>query len=231
MFSLDRTTSTRAATAVMLLLASIVPASADVSPSVDLQKLLKDIEGRYNRAVTLQLTFSEIYTFQGRPHSPERGELFLRKPGRMRWQYTKPAGKLFISDGKDVYYYNAETNRVERMSVKGSEDMRAPLAFLIGRLDFNRDFREYRTRPQGEKIWVTCIPKSEKLLYTEVAFLTSAATARIEHVRVVHQDKSVIDFDFTGEVVNPPLADQMFHFQMPAGAEYIDATASGKGDR
>jgi hypothetical protein len=47
----------------------------------------------------------------------------------------------------------------------------------------------------------------------------------------VGQDKSVIDFDFTGEVLNPPLADQMFHFQMPPGAEYIDSAAGNKGDR
>ena len=67
------------------------------------------------------------------------------------------------------------------MRVKDAEDMRAPLAFLVGRLDFNRDFREYKTRPEGDKIWVTCVPKSEKLPYSEVAFLTSSS-ARIERV-------------------------------------------------
>ena len=146
-----------------------MPGASLASGNIDLPKLLKDIESRYNRAVTLQLSFSEIYTFQGRPHTPERGELLLRKPGRMRWQYTKPAGKLLVSDGKDVYYYNKDSNRAERMRVKDAEDMRAPLAFLIGRLDFNRDFREYKTRTEGGKIWVTCIPKSDKLPYTEVS--------------------------------------------------------------
>ena len=213
--------------------AAITPggaAAAATGGSIDLPKLLKDIESRYNRAVTLQLTFTEIYTFQGRPHTPERGDLFLRKPGRMRWQYTKPAGKLLVSDGKDVYYYNADSNRVERMRVKDAEDMRAPLAFLVGRLDFNRDFREYKTRPEGDKIWVTCVPKSENLPYTEVSFLTSAS-AKIEHVRVLGQDRSITDFDFAGEVVNPRLEDQMFHFQIPPGAEYIDSTGNGRGGR
>ena len=207
---------------------ALVTASGTAPPAdVDLLKLLKDIETRYNRALTLQLTFSEIYTFQGRPRTPERGELFLRKPGRMRWQYTKPAGKLLVSDGKDIYYYNAEANRAERMRVKDAEDMRAPLAFLVGRLDFNRDFREYKVRRENDKIWVTCVPKSDKLPYTEVSFLTSLS-ARIEHVRVVGQDRSIIDFDFSAEVINPAIADQLFHFQIPAGAEYIDST---KGDK
>ena len=215
------------AISILLGAALLLPAT---DPAPNLPKLLKDIEGHYNGAVTLQLTFSEIYTFQGRPRTPERGDLFLRKPGRMRWQYTKPAGKLLVSDGKDIFYYNSESNRAERMRVKDADDMRAPLAFLVGRLDFNRDFREYRTRQEGAKIWVTCIPKSDKLPYAEVAFLTSGG-GRIDHVRVVNQDRSVIDFDFSGEVVNPQIADRMFHFQIPAGAEYIDNTAGAKGER
>ena len=210
---------------------SLALAAATAPPvDLDLPKLLKDIEGHYNRALTLQLSFSEIYTFQGRPRTPERGELFLRKPGRMRWQYSKPAGKLLVSDGKDIFYYNADSNRAERMRVKDAEDMRAPLAFLVGRLDFNRDFREYKIRQENGKIWVTCVPKSDKLPYSEVSFLTSS-NARIEHVRVVGQDRSIIDFDFSAEVINPPIADQVFHFQIPPGAEYIDSTTGSKGDR
>ena len=209
---------------------SLLPVTSFADGAIDLQKLLKEVESRYNRAVTLQLTFQEIYTFQGRPRTPERGELLLRKPGRMRWQYTKPIGKLLVSDGKDIFYYNAQTNRAERMRVKEAEDMRAPLAFLVGRLDFNRDFRQYTTRWDNGKIWVTCIPKSDKLPYTQVEFLTSAG-GRIDHVRVVGQDRSIIDFDFSGEVINPPVAEQMFHFQIPPGAEYIDNTSGAKGVR
>lgn len=198
-----------------------------LSPSAtpELEKLLRQIESRYNRALTLQLTFTEIYTFQNRPHTPERGELYLRKPGKMRWQYTKPAGKLIVSDGKDIFYYNPDMNRVERMKVKEAEDMRAPLAFLVGKLEFHRDFREYKTREENGRIWVTCIPKSDKVPFTEVTFLTSAS-ARIEHVRVVGHDRSIMDFDFTGEVLNPPVADQLFHFQIPPGAEYVDSTTN-----
>ena len=92
------------ATAILLAL----PASGLADGANDLPKLLKDVEGRYNRAVTLQLTFQEIYTFQGRPRTPERGELLLRKPRRMRWQYRKPAGKLLVSDGKDIFYKNVD---------------------------------------------------------------------------------------------------------------------------
>ena len=69
---------------------------------VNLQALLKGIEQRYNRAKTLQVQFSEAYSVGGQARKSESGELTLRKPGRMRWDYAAPPGKLFLSDGKQV---------------------------------------------------------------------------------------------------------------------------------
>src|SRR5712692_3714689 len=121
---------------------------------IDVSRMLKGIEDRYNKAQTLQVNFTESYTLKGRKRT-ENGELFLRKPGRMRWRYTSPAGKLFVSDGKFVYYYSPEENRAEKMKLKETDDMRAPLAFLLGRLQFQNDFREFRTQPDGDDVFIT----------------------------------------------------------------------------
>src|ERR1700747_2682365 len=110
--------------------------------TIDVSRTLHGIEDRYNRTQTLQLSFTESYQ-QGARTRVEKGDLFLRKPGRMRWQYSAPAGKLFVSDGKFIYSYTPQDNRAEKMKLKETDDMRAPLAFLLGRLDFNKDFREF----------------------------------------------------------------------------------------
>src|SRR5882762_926767 len=117
-----------------------------------LLRTLKAVEDRYNRAQTLQIAFSEGYSAQGKTRKPETGTLFLRKPGRMRWQYTAPAGKLFLSDGKFMYVIVPDSSRVQKMKAKESEDMRAPLAFLLGRLHFEKDFRNFASRPEGEDL-------------------------------------------------------------------------------
>src|SRR5258705_10895655 len=106
--------------------------SAAWSADIDIASTLKGIENHYNRAQTLSLSFAETSKLQGRERV-ERGDLFLRKPGRMRWQYTAPAGKLFISDAKYIYSYTPQDNRAEKMKMKETEDLRAPLAFLLGR--------------------------------------------------------------------------------------------------
>ena len=77
----------------------------------------------------------------------ESGTLLLRKPGKMRWDYDQPKGKLFVSDGKFLWLYTPEDNRAEKMKLKESDDMRAPLAFLLGKLDFQKEFRNLQAKP------------------------------------------------------------------------------------
>ena len=85
----------------------------------------------------------------------------------------RPPGKLFVSDGKFIYSYTPQDNRAEKMKLKETDDMRAPLAFLLGRLDFNKDFREFRAHAEDGGVFITAIPKSDKLPYSEVSFLVA----------------------------------------------------------
>ena len=182
-----------------------------------LMRTLKAVEDRYNRARTLQIAFSEGYTAQGKTRKPESGTLFLRKPGRMRWQYSSPAGKLFLSDGKFVYLVIPDSPRVEKRKVKESEDMRAPLAFLLGRLHFEKDFKSFESRPEGEDTWITADPKSPDMPYTKVEFQVTPQF-QIRRVRVTGQDLSVLDFRFDQEKLNPALDAKLFQFELPSGA-------------
>src|SRR5579862_9234749 len=134
---------------IQLGLMAIAAASSQAQP--DLHKILTGVEDHYNKTQTLQVSFSERYTGQGRTTN-EKGELFLRKPGKMRWQYSVPAGELYISDGKYLYAYHPSENRAEKSPMKEMEDMRGPLAFLLGRLNFENDFREFRTQPDRENV-------------------------------------------------------------------------------
>lgn len=191
----------------------------------DLNGLLKGVEQRYNRAKTLQVHFVESYMVQGRARKSESGELTLRKPGRMRWDYTTPSGKLFVSDGKDVYLYTPEANRVEKTKLKASDDMRAPLAFLLGKLDFAKDFRDFDLKPEGAQYLITAKAKSDKLLYGKIQMLVTA-DYQIQRLIIDGQDLSILTFQLDDEKLNPPVDDALFKFQMPAGATLVDAEGS-----
>ncbi len=189
----------------------------------DTTTILNGVENRYNRARTLQVHFEQTYDTAQRGPKTESGELFLRKPGRMRWQYAQPAGKLFVSDGKYIFLYTPSNNRVERSRVKESDDMRAPLAFLLGKLDFDRDFKRFLTRLAGEDTWIVAEPRSDRAPFTKVEFRVSPRY-EIRQLIVVGEGATTTEFRFAEEKLNPPLSDQMFRFQPPAGAEVVEET-------
>jgi len=204
--------------ALALIWVGVALASAAESPT---HRLLKAVESRYNRAQTLEVAFAETYTGMGRGARTESGILYLRKPGRMRWEYKQPAGKLFVSDGKEVYLYVPGDSQVVKMSLKDTEDMRAPLAFLLGKLNFEKEFQNLQTRPEGDGSVVTAEPKAQSLPYSKVEFAVSS-TFEIRKLHIVGQDQSILDFAFADEKLNPSLANSMFQFQAPPGTQIVE---------
>jgi len=187
-----------------------------------LDALLKGVETRYNRAKTLQVLFQEDYTRAGEGHRPtESGLLMLRKPGRFRWAYNQPKGKLWISDNKSLWLWLPDENRAERMKLQESEDMRVPLAFLLGKLYFEKEFRDLKAQPEGPDTRIIGSPKTDNLPYSEVQFVVTP-DYRIREVKVTAFDKSVMEFHFDQERVDPKLDDKLFQFQVPKGAELVE---------
>ncbi|MBM3725768.1 MAG: outer membrane lipoprotein chaperone LolA [Acidobacteria bacterium] len=184
--------------------------------------LLKSIEDRYNRAESLRVRFEQTYSGQGPGRRTESGTLLLRKPGRMRWDYDRPPGKLFLSDGGMAWFYTPSTNRAEKGKIKESEDLRAPLAFLLGRVDFKRDFKGATVdRGTGHPV-VRALAKSENAPYERVEF-TAGEAGMIEALTVFGRDGSVMTFRFQGEETNPKLDRALFRFVPPPGVEVVDS--------
>jgi outer membrane lipoprotein carrier protein len=190
-----------------------------------LDGLLKSVETRYNRAKTLQVVFHEEYTPQGKPRRSESGTLMLRKPRLMRWDYDQPKGKLFVSDGKYLWLYTPSENRAEKMKFQETEDLRAPLAFLLGKLNFEKEFRNLQAEPEGadsKDIRIKAEPKTDNLPYSAVEFVVTP-DGRIKEVKVTGFDHSILHFVFERESMDPALDWKLFQFQVPKGAELVEA--------
>ena len=213
--SLGKSSITSAIAGVLSLIFLTCANAADT----DISKTLKGVENHYNTAQSLTVNFAESYTAQGHKRT-EKGLLYLRKPGKMRWQYTDPAGKLVVSDGKFLYFL--DNNRAEKLALKETEDMKAPLAFLLGRLHFEDDFNQITTSPdpRTDNLFIVAIPKSDKLPYTKVTFLVSPDSV-IHWLSVIGQDGSNLEYVFENEKKNAPVQESMFRFVPPPGVEYV----------
>ncbi len=193
-------------------------------------RVARKVQDRYNAAQTLSIQFVENYEVQGRRRPPESGTLTLRKQGKMRWDYAQPAGKLLVSDGKTVYLYTAGDNRVEKIPIRDTEDMRAPLAFLLGHLDLKKEFKDLQAHPGGDGIWLDGVAKSDRVPYEKVEMLVEK-DGSVRQLKVFGRDGSSMAFAFSNETLNPRVDDKLFHFVPPPGAEVVDAVefqAEGK---
>lgn len=187
-----------------------------------LDALLKNVEAHYNHTKTLQLLFKEQYTPSGKALRTESGVLYLRKPGRMRWDYDQPKGKFWVSDGKEWWLYTPADNRVEKGKLKESDDLHPLLAFLLGKLNFNRDFKNMKGTPDGPDTRITAEPRSENLPYSSVEFVVTADD-RIREVKLTNFDHSILEFSLDQEKADAPLDPKLFQFKAPPGATIEDA--------
>ena len=128
--------------AIVLFVTSTFPSAAGFG--VDVKTLAAAVDVHYNHLHSLQAEFTEVYRGSGMERT-ESGTLWLKKPGKMRWEYRSPREKLFVSDGKDAWFYVPEDRQARKTAAKKLEDVRSPLAFLLGKTKLEKELQGFRT--------------------------------------------------------------------------------------
>jgi len=123
----------------MTFLVGLVLGLFSLSPgAADTHRLVRLLEARYHGAQTLQTTFLERYSENGRVVRSEAGVAYFRRPGKMRWEYESPEKNLFVVDGKTAWFYVPADRTVTRVPAKQSTDWRTPMALLAGEMKLSR---------------------------------------------------------------------------------------------
>ena len=119
-----------------LLLLAVAPDACAQSPSA--AALAKKVDQHYNHLHSLTAHFTERYRGMGMDRT-ETGTLTLSKPGKMRWAYDAPSGKIFVLDGKNAVSYTPGDSQALRTPAKQLDDLRSPLRFLLGHTEIAKE--------------------------------------------------------------------------------------------
>jgi outer membrane lipoprotein carrier protein len=208
--------------AVLLCLYSL-PASGQASlPGV--HEIAARVDRHYNELHSLKAGFTEHYAGLGIDRT-ESGTLLLLKPGRMKWDYSQPAGKLFLLDGKYAWFYAKGDPQVQRIPAKQLDDMRSPLRFLLGHTELEKEMNNLTlAAAAGGGYTLTGIPKGQEKRVTRLS-LTVTADGSITGIEIEETDGALTQFHFTAEVPNAPVPADTFLFKAPAGVPVVDAVA------
>jgi outer membrane lipoprotein carrier protein len=201
------------------LFLSVLPLSAQQLTTHD---LAQRVDHHYNNLKALKAQFTESYEGLGRTRT-ESGTLLLQKPGRMRWDYSHPAGKLFLLDGKYAWFYSKGDPQVQRIEAKKLDDLRSPLRFLLGHTQLEKEIDHLAALPAANGAFtLTGIPHKQEQRIQRLT-LTVTPEGTITDIEIQETDGAITRFTFSGEQPNPPIPSSTFRFTQPAGIPVVNA--------
>lgn len=212
--------------AAAVLLAAVVPSSAQANAqNPDIRQLARAVDNHYNHLRSLQSDFTEIYRGDG-PDRVETGTLWLKKPRKMRWEYRSPKEKLFVSDGQAVWFYLAAERQLRKTELKKLNDLRSPLAFLLGKTKLENELRGLSKvvdqSPLGPgNTLLRGIPSAMAGQVSEVELEVNSA-AQIVRILLIEPDGATTEFRFADWKENGDISDSRFQFTAPPGVETVE---------
>jgi outer membrane lipoprotein carrier protein len=193
------------------------------------QRLAAAIDAHYNHLQSLQVEFSQTYDGMGM-NRVEKGTLLLGKGGRlhvgkMRWTYTQPTGKLFVFDGRFAYFYTPGQSEVQRVPAKALDDLRSPLALLLGHADLTKQLNGMTMTPaaDGEET-LSGVPQGMANRVSEVK-ITATAKGVIHRLVIEDRDGARNSFTFADEQPDIPAPESAFQFTPPPGTHVVSGMA------
>ena len=194
------------------------------APGPDVHEIAQKVDRRYNRLHTLKANFVEIYRGAGIDRT-ESGDLWLKKPGKMRWEYRSPREKLFLSDGKDAWFYVPGDRQVRRTPVKKLDDLRSPLGFLLGKTQLEKELQGLSLAPDVAplamgNLVLRGVPKSIADRVSQV-LLEVDPEGQIARIEIHEVDGAVTEYRIGSQKENVEVGEQLFRFDPPAGVEVI----------
>jgi outer membrane lipoprotein carrier protein len=182
------------------------------------------VQRRY--AAVRDFTADFTHTYQGgvlRQKTTERGSLAVKKPGRMRWTYTAPEKKEFVSDGSKLYsYIPADRQVIVSELPAGGGDTTAAL-FLAGRGDLTKDFTA-ALEDQGPATYrLKLTPKKRQQEFDTLVIQVRRDTLQIDTLVAQDRQGGTSTFTFSNLKENVGLGDSRFVFKTPRGVQVVRA--------
>jgi len=193
--------------------------------AADVKTQAAAVDAHYNHLHSLEAEFTEVYRGSGMERT-ETGTLWLKKPGKMRWEYRSPREKLFVSDGKDEWFYVPADRQARKTQAKKLEDIRSPLAFLLGKTKLEKELRGLSLAPDvpslaPENVVLRGVPQALADRVSEI-LLEITADHRIARIVIQEVDGAATEYRFGDMKEDVAIGDARFNFTPPAGTETVE---------
>ncbi|HEV8394930.1 MAG TPA: outer membrane lipoprotein carrier protein LolA [Vicinamibacterales bacterium] len=200
--------------------------AAPAAPGAD--ALARALQQRYQTIKDFSADF--VHTYRGgvlRTQTRERGTVKIKKPGKMRWVYTAPEQKEFVSDGVKIYSHIPQDRQVLVSDVPPDSDASTPAMFLSGKGDIARDFTASLVEsPVPDSVGLKLTPKRPEAQYDYFIVATTQPGLQIRALATHDRQGGDSVIAFMNLKENQGIPDKEFAFRIPKGADVITNTGN-----
>ena len=196
------------------------PSSAMESPKAPTKdEAVLSVENHYGRLIdlTAQVSQKNFLKAVGKTQTFE-AKLFLKKPGRLRLDYTN--GQNIVIDGKEAWFYSKKSEQVIKRTFSDFEHANIPVAFLLGAATIRNDFEVSQPDPKSPRL-LELVPKKPGAVMKKLRIEADDA-GRIIQLRIFDKSGNTTEIRFTEIQENVNLEDKLFQFNVPEGTEIIE---------
>ena len=216
------------AAVVMCACALVVTVSAAAAPTAP--ELAAALQRKYDGVRGFTADF--VHTYRGgvlNRQLTKRGRVTIKKPGKMRWEYTAPDRELFVSDGVKMYSYIPADRQVIVSDVPETDSAPTPALFLAGKGNLSRDFQPSLTElpegaPSGGQA-LKLVPKTPQSDYDWLVLVVDPATLAMQGLSYGDPQGGTSSFVFSNLKENPGIADKEFDFKPPRGVDVVTGSS------
>ena len=194
--------------------------TTDVGP--DLGALIDGLQNKYSRMRGIAADFVQVYRGGDGRTLRETGHLLLKRPSKARWDYVEPDRKLFLSDGKNVFFYVLGEKHATKSAINESVDPQIPFLFLLGRGNLRQDFTRFELlaseRPvEAGNVVLKLVPKRAPEEFKQLLVELSPASFEVRRLVIFERSGARMDFLLSNVQENHVAPDAQFQFTPPAG--------------
>ena len=207
--------------------ALILTLAAIAGPTASSQTVVQGLQASYEATSDLRASFEQVYTYKvGGLTRRSTGQIFMKKPGRMRFDYLTPAKRHFISDGDVLWVYEPDQAQAFQDSLKSSQSA-ALVNLLLGAGDLDSDFTHSLLPADGDGLHrLELVPRQSARTFRKVVLTLDPASFRVLGVEWEDPTGNKNQMRFSELRANVGLPDDGFQFTPPAGTRVIKAPAA-----
>jgi outer membrane lipoprotein carrier protein len=208
------------------------PATPAAASALSAPQLVAAVQAFYDQTRSIEAEFFQTYFNQlYQKYDRSNGTVKFAKPGRMRWDYAAPNGKVIVSDGKKLLIYepgeDKEPGQVFERKI-GDSELSNALAFLTGQGklgdDFNTRLLDAASQGFSGGYVLELIPKKPSPHYERILFYVDGDAKRaglVHRVLIVDSAGNRNRIDFKGVKFNRALDAKTFAWQPPKDARRL----------